>query len=303
MRKVLCGSIFLPIAVVALPAALCAAVSDTGRSLCSARRAAAPTAPRQDPASRFHTRGQQAAPPDPVLALQVGHSDSIRCFAFSPDGRGVATGAPDRTAILWELPGGQILARLEGHPAALEQVFYTGAGGSLVTVADTPDPPAVRLWDARSGVLARAVPVVGSAHVMFSPEGRWLLTGAAKDYCFWEVRTLCRAVDRSGDGTGVGCTGAPRIAAAGANVLQRGRHATHREHPGTHPARVGPAGAPRLARTARAGLGDAGLSGSPHGDPVGWAASGAVAVALGVQAFRRSGIPIPLSASPECLNA
>ncbi|MGO8931313.1 MAG: protein kinase domain-containing protein [Limisphaerales bacterium] len=44
----------------------------------------------------------------------------------------------------------------------------------------------VRVWDARSGALARTLPVPGRGAVAFSPDGRWLATSTS-EYQLWEV--------------------------------------------------------------------------------------------------------------------
>jgi hypothetical protein len=45
----------------------------------------------------------------------------------------------------------------------------------------------VKIWDARSGTVAADLPVDGSASVLYSPDGRWLLTGSSKEYVLWDV--------------------------------------------------------------------------------------------------------------------
>ena len=49
------------------------------------------------------------------LYLQLGHSNSVRSVAFSPDSRFVLTGSVDKTARLWDLATGRELQRFEGH--------------------------------------------------------------------------------------------------------------------------------------------------------------------------------------------
>ena len=49
--------------------------------------------------------------------------------------------------------------------------------------------PNVRLWDAQTGRLIRQVPTLGSTLAAFSPDSRWLVTGASDEYCFWNVET------------------------------------------------------------------------------------------------------------------
>jgi WD40 repeat protein len=49
--------------------------------------------------------------------------------------------------------------------------------------------PNVRLWDAQTGRLIRQLPTLNSTMVAFTPDNRWLVTGATDEYCFWKVET------------------------------------------------------------------------------------------------------------------
>ena len=49
--------------------------------------------------------------------------------------------------------------------------------------------PNTRLWDAQTGRLIRQLPTLNSTFVTFTPDGRWLVTGAPDEYCFWSVET------------------------------------------------------------------------------------------------------------------
>jgi WD40 repeat protein len=40
-----------------------------------------------------------------VLVLH-GHKDTVRCLAYAPDGRRLASGGDDSTLRLWDLPSG-----------------------------------------------------------------------------------------------------------------------------------------------------------------------------------------------------
>src|SRR5690349_10207347 len=80
---------------------------------------AAPQASRT-PAHTPIAAPRQTAPDSPLaaqptLVLQVGHTDSVRCVAFSPDGKTLATASQDNTARLWEVSTGRLKAILEGN--------------------------------------------------------------------------------------------------------------------------------------------------------------------------------------------
>jgi WD40 repeat protein len=49
--------------------------------------------------------------------------------------------------------------------------------------------PGAALFSVADGRLARTLPTAGSAEVAFTPDNRWLVTGAFDEYCFWDVST------------------------------------------------------------------------------------------------------------------
>src|SRR5262249_33518653 len=49
--------------------------------------------------------------------------------------------------------------------------------------------PKVRLWNAQDGSIVRDIRVQFRAQVGFSPDSRWLVTGSADTYCFWDILT------------------------------------------------------------------------------------------------------------------
>ncbi len=85
---------------------------------------------------------------EPRQELQVLGFDqhpSNPCQArFSPDGRTVAVGGPDRATRLWEVASGQEVLRLRGHERDVQAVAFSPDGRRLATGgADA----AVLLWD------------------------------------------------------------------------------------------------------------------------------------------------------------
>ncbi|MFO0841547.1 MAG: tetratricopeptide repeat protein [Gemmataceae bacterium] len=102
------------------------------------------------------------------------------------DGRTLMGVRTDRQAILIDLddPGRQV--RLDGHPnvqmAALSPDRRWAATG-------TWKGSGIKVWHARDGKFHRDLPIKGGAYPFFSPDGRWLATGADRDYTLWEVDT------------------------------------------------------------------------------------------------------------------
>jgi WD40 repeat protein len=45
----------------------------------------------------------------------------------------------------------------------------------------------VKVWSTETWQPVEELAVNGSARCLFSPDGRWLVTGSPVEYCFWEV--------------------------------------------------------------------------------------------------------------------
>ena len=121
--------------------------------------------------------------PGPTAAL-LGHSRAVHGVGFSPDGRLLATGSADKTAILWDVTDPAHPARaatLTGHRGAVHGLGFSPDGRLLATGSARKT---VILWDvtdpahpARAGAFTDrgAVRAVG-----FSPGGRLLATASAE---------------------------------------------------------------------------------------------------------------------------
>jgi WD40 repeat protein len=120
------------------------------------------------------------SPDKPLLA----HNDAVTALAASADGKLLASSSNDDTAKLWSLPGGQLLATLEGHKENLSDVVITPDGRTIITasndrtirlwalpdVAQSTPPPALKAD--KKLALKTAKPVIGKS----APKGRLLAT-------------------------------------------------------------------------------------------------------------------------------
>jgi WD40 repeat protein/serine/threonine protein kinase len=80
-----------------------------------------------------------------VLHTLIGHTASVRGFAFSPDGRRIVTSSWDRTIKLWDTDTGREVFTLRGHTAGVLFVGFSPDG--LRLVSGGIDFTA-RVWDA-----------------------------------------------------------------------------------------------------------------------------------------------------------
>jgi WD40 repeat protein len=112
-----------------------------------------------------------------IVRVLAGHSGSVFCLAFSPDGKTVASGAADAT-VLWNVGDGSERARLAGHGG---RVFCLAFSPDGKTIASGAEDAMVRLWNAGDGSeRARLARHGGSVRsVAFSPDGKTVASGAA----------------------------------------------------------------------------------------------------------------------------
>ena len=115
---------------------------------------------------------------------QLWHRDGVRCAAFSPDSRRVATVCEDYTAMIWSVPDGRpLLLDPIRERSALDLAAYA-AGGRWVCVVD--EDSQARVFDAQTGdpltpPLRHPVAVSG---VQFVAGASALVTQTA-DGCSW----------------------------------------------------------------------------------------------------------------------
>jgi eukaryotic-like serine/threonine-protein kinase len=88
-----------------------------------------------------------AATGRPLSTLDA-HKNNVKCIAFTPDGRRVATCSTDKTICVWDVASGMRLTTLSGHTGAVNVVAFSPDGKQLVSAADDQT---VRLWDPTTG--------------------------------------------------------------------------------------------------------------------------------------------------------
>src|SRR5947209_7011815 len=84
----------------------------------------------------------------PKSVLERVHFDTVYCIKYSPDGKKLATGSWDKSAIIWDIDGNQNPTVLAGHTDWVSTVAFSPDGRMLATGSHDS---VVKIWELLDG--------------------------------------------------------------------------------------------------------------------------------------------------------
>ncbi len=122
------------------------------------------------------------------LAGLSGHSKTVLCLAYAPDGSRLASGDTDGVGNVWDLADGKPAQTLKGHQGGIRSLGFSQDGKFLLTAgADR----SVRMWNPATGSEVRRTPDAHSAPIngvaFFHESAAYLSAGDDQLIRFWSA--------------------------------------------------------------------------------------------------------------------
>lgn len=126
-----------------------------------------------------------------------GHTKTIECVAFSPDGHYLISGAWDRSIRLWDLQLGEVYWVKRDHVSVINDVAFSPDGKSILSGSSDDT---ILEWTLADGKVQQKYfdHHQGVNSVNYSPDGRYIVSGSSDETIkIWEratgncIQTLC----------------------------------------------------------------------------------------------------------------
>jgi WD40 repeat protein len=127
---------------------------------------------------------------DVVVFPQLGHTDTVRSVAFSPDGKQILSGSEDGTIKFWDADTGREINTFSVYTLMVNSIAFSPDGRQVLSGSDTNTR--IKLWDANTGkeIGTFSGHIENISSVTFSPDGRQVLSGSSdKTIKLWDINT------------------------------------------------------------------------------------------------------------------